>query len=648
MDLVDELLGAAAPQQQPGTDLLERFGTEVVTVDPIFTGDGGIADSADLQRIESIPRRVAAAAELSTPEAVTWLEQVRAYMTTQLHRPRTEPCACARYGTRCVTELLGVQGMYLYEAQQYGGVAGPIGVGHGKEGIGVLLPMVVRHCKVAVLLMPANLKAEFLQITYPLWWQHFSLPTLAGSEWRVRGRPVLHLVTYHELSRENFATRLKEINPDVIIANEAHNLANPKAARTGRFLRYMAENPSTRFFCHSGTLTRREVQDYAHLLTLSLRNRSPLPLDQNELGEWAEALNPSPFPKPMGELRRMGRPGENARQVFRRRLIETPGVVATSEGALGTSLVLEERPIEEVPREVKEALSYVRTYDERPDGEPLVDPLQKAKCLRELAYGFFYYWYFPRGELESVIAEWLAARRAYAREIREELRTPRDGADSPLLLWKAAQRWHEGYTWQDARGNAHQEPPKSRSGPHPVWQAEHWPRWREVRESVKPETRAEWISDFLVKDAAEWAKGKLPGIVWYEHDTFGRLVAQLSGAPFFGPGEEASSTIIQETGKRSIVASIRAHGTGKNLQKFSRSLVSNLPSDGAAWEQMIGRTHRQGQLADEVTVAIYRYTSELKDALSKARSYAAYIEGTQGTKQKLLYGKYTFPVSEVE
>ena len=84
---------------------------------------------------------------------------------------------------------------------------------------------------------------------------------------------------------------------------------------------------------------------------------------------------------------------------------------------------------------------------------------------------------------------------------------------------------------------------------------------------------------------------------------FGRAVAEAGDFPFYGAGDVAAAGILQENGKRTVVASIKAHGTGRNLQAFCRNLVANPPSDGATWEQLLGRTHRQGQEADEVTVA---------------------------------------------
>lgn len=49
----------------------------------------------------------------------------------------------------------------------------------------------------------------------------------------------------------------------------------------------------------------------------------------------------------------------------------------------------------------------------------------------------------------------------------------------------------------------------------------------------------------------------------------------------------------------------------------------------------MGRTHRTGQAADEVTFEVYRHTEPLIRALDKARDLSEYIEGTFGARQRL-------------
>jgi len=164
-----------------------------------------------------------------------------------------------------------------------------------------------------------------------------------------------------------------------------------------------------------------------------------------------------------------------------------------------------------------------------------------------------------------------------------------------------------------------------------------------VHRAVHHESEAVWISDWIVDAAAKWASDKKrPGIVWVEYPELGERIARAATVPYYGGGPEASDLIIRETGQRSIVASIKAHGTGKNLAMFSRSLVVNPPADGATWEQLIGRTHRQGQRADEVEVEVGLHTPDLLEAFRKAREFARFIQATDGQPQKLLFATYEF------
>jgi len=67
-----------------------------------------------------------------------------------------------------------------------------------------------------------------------------------------------------------------------------------------------------------------------------------------------------------------------------------------------------------------------------------------------------------------------------------------------------------------------------------------------------------------------------------------------------------------------------------------------MPSSGLKSEQLLAREHRPGQTEDEVHTYLYLHTDEMEDALESARRDAAYIEGTLGTKQKLLSCTFTF------
>ncbi len=577
-----------------------------------------VENSEDLKRIVDLPRRPRPSIEEQT--------EMARVMTASLRLERTTPCACSTLSKEpCITTLLPVQGWYLFEAAQCNGALGHIVVGGGKTGIDILLAMAVPDVKRAVLLIPPNLRKQFA-LDYKRWAQHFRVPNLAGGNgpfWD--NRPVLDVLAYSELSHESAATWLKG-KPDInlVITDEAQNLKDKDSVRTSRFLRFFIESSADPRLCaHSGSLTVRSPDDYGHLAALSLGNASPVPIDVHALGQWCQAIAPGrgQVAAPMGALKVLCEVGETVRSGFHRRLTETKGVVTTADAELPTGLTITTRHVE-VPEVIAEQLTFVRERNKRPDGEELVEALEVATVCSQLACGFFYRWKYPRGEPVELIEEWFAKRQSWNRELRAKLERRADNLDSPKLCKDAAVRYYGQY-----------------EGDRPTWPALSWPEWEEIDPKVRAEPDTVWVDDYLARDAVDWGR-KNVGIIWYLHSAFGRKVAELGGYQFFGGGDEASERIAQEDGSRTIVASIKAHGTGKNLQAWSRMLVANSPADGGSWEQLIGRLHRKHQKADAVEVFVYQHTDEFREALARARDDAEYVAQTTGSGQKLLYATW--------
>jgi hypothetical protein len=551
--------------------------------------DLGVIDSHELKRILAIERRPPVVGAADTPD-----------MTPEFRKPG---------GTQT---LWPAQSAALYEARKQGGLLAPINVGGGKTLISVLIGSAVGAQRIVLLVKP-SLKSKLVEVDIPKLSQHWKLPL-----------DRLRVVKYSQLSLASSADILEEIKPDLIVADEAHELRHRTAARTKRFLRYMKEHPECGFVGMSGTLTRRSLKDYQHLSELALRKNSPLPLHHPTLEEWADALDVGDEPMAPGallqlctdaELQEVGRLTDPieiqhvVRGAFRRRLVETPGVVATEETAVDASLTIEAvRP--PVPRAISDALDDVRKKWEI-DGEELLDALSVARVLRQVAAGFYYKWKWPNDEPDT---EWLNARRDWFREVREILKRSRKGLDSPLLIANACERGD--------------------------FDSANFEAWRKVKDRKPPPVEAIWIDDFLVKAALAWAhdKNSKPGILWYSWRAVGEKLAQ-SGLPFFGPGEKASAELIKIDAKKHpiIIASIKAHGTGKDLQGYANHLVTTPPSGGVEWEQLLGRSHRPGQLADEVDFKVYVHTLETEGAFRNAVRDAGYIESTTGQKQKLNY-----------
>ena len=535
-----------------------------------------IRSSEDFRRIKNMARR-----EWSAEQT----EELQELFTQALKTP---------HGT---WRLKPIQAQALADLSEVDGLFLAAGVGFGKTLVGFLAAVV---CKAArpVLLVQANLKDK-TQKDLSILRQHWELPTN------------IKVITYEALGRVSGAKTLEDISPDLIIADECQCLKNPRAARSRRFLRYMRQHLSTKFVAMSGTVSRRSLKDYWHLISLALPERSPLPYKWPELERWADALDADveDFKRPrpgvllefcLPEDKKL-EPLESARTAFRRRLTSTWGVVATSESSIGTALVVQQRAVQ-MPPAVADAISGLRDTWETPNGDEIQYAPEIWRYSRELACGFFYRWD------PAPPKPWLYARKAWRQFVRETLKHSRL-LDSPL---------------QVANANPN----------HPLLHA-----WTAVRGQYKINSVPVWIDDYVVNDAVEWMEQN-EGIVWVEHRAVGERIAELSGRRYYGGGMAASKDILDAKGP--FVASIKAHGTGKNLQHMSTNLVVSAPPSGSVWEQMLGRTHRLGQEADQVLVEFYLQCDEIREGFEKALADAEYLQYTLGQQQKLLYADKVF------
>lgn len=572
-------------------------------------------------------------------------------------------CACAaidgriRAGRRkCLKHLKPVQAWALYEMGIVGGLLGSIPVGAGKTAIGLLAPLALEPLGVraSLLLCPPNL-LEQLHNDYRLLREHFRVPSLKihGLEKDEAAEgPRLHVLPYSRLSLPTASSWIRNLQPDAIIADECDRLRDPNGAGSSRVLRYFMERGDTKFCGWTGSLTEASISDYSHLAALALRMQSPCPLDKAVVAEWARALDESDNAAPPGELGRLcgedldPEDTDQVREGWRRHLSGTLGVVVSTEASVDVDLVIEERESPEIPAIIHEALHKVRVCWVRPDtlvgddyDEELVDAMQVAKCARELASGIFYRWRFDPihgvPQKREDIKEWKEARKQWNSELRRQLFDRQEWLDSPLLCEHAAQRFHGDRPRREDR---------------PEWESNNWPRWRDIKNKVKPTVEACRVSDYLAVDAARWAL-EHRGIVWYGMVEFGQWVSELSGLPMHGGGPDAGVRLTGgkkngkiykgEDGSRSIIASIKSHGRGRDgLQSlYFEQLIAQLPSSATMWEQLLGRLHRQGQDAPEVRAWYYAHTEEIKDALDTALSRAGYVRSTLGSAQKLLIGK---------
>jgi hypothetical protein len=488
-----------------------------------------------------------------------------------------------------IHRLRPIQSAALIEAARADGLFAQIPVGEGKTLIALCLPRAL-DSKKTLLLVKTELRRQLDREIRNFYGKHFDLPL-----------DVITVATYDDLSSKRQAGLLEAEEYDLIVADEGHCLAN-QSVRGRRFRSFMDES-GCRLAVLSGTVTTRSLTKYAPLIEYALRKNSPVPRGYREVRDWAGAIDPKPeYLMRPGVLAQFCHGGEDVRSGYRRRLQDTRGIVLSSESEVGASLIIRKlRP--KVPPEVKKARDTLRKTWSIGD-QDLTMATQIAAVMRQLASGFYYLWDWPNGEPDH---EWLEARRAWYADVRQFLKHPSPGMDSPDLLTDAAKRGD--------------------------WCPDSWFAWDAVRHRPKPPKKAVWISEYLIDAAAKWArKQKAPAIIWTQHKALGEITAKRLKVPYYGEGTDAGEQW------HDLIVAGPSQATGKNLQHhYSANLIMELQPNGSFFEQQVGRTHRQGQEADEVIADWFGHVPELEDAMDQVIEDAEYQETTLGARQKVLY-----------
>lgn len=513
-------------------------------------------------------------------------------------------------GSRCDLPLRPVQAVMLEEAawaasqpEHIGGLFA-VGVGKGKTLASLLIPEIF-EAKRPLLIVPSSMRPQ-LEADIFMWSQHYGF--------RLRYENVIY---YSDLSRPKATGLLRELNPDLIICDEAHNFRHSSAARTKRFIRYIQSKPGTRVVLMSGTMTGSSLSDYAHLSEIALRKYSPLPTHDNDIDIWGSVLNADgePDDKAWAVLRDLCPQAADKHDVdmmraaFRKRMATTPGVVSTITSSCDAEIVLS-AAYPDTTMEIRQHMARLAEDWVLPNGESVVDALHMHRAATQMSCGFYYIWDWP-GEPDE---DWLHARRSWDSACRQYLQMyAREGCDSQKLL--------EDYV---------------RAG-GPAALKYVLEEWDKERHKEPPPVKAVWIDVTPVLYAVEWASKQDRAFIWFQSKAVGAMLAAF-GIPVFDDGKYTPCP-----DKHPVCAlSIAIFNKGRNFQAWDTQLVMEPGPNGATWQQKLGRTHRQGQLSPVVRCSIYQHTWANRQALEKAMRRARYIQGTTGEPQKLLQATRTF------
>lgn len=465
--------------------------------------------------------------------------------------------------------LRPVQAQALAELGATRGLFGPIQVGAGKTLISLLAPFMV-NARRPVLLT----KAALLEKTR-------NDRIILSKQWSIAHH--MRDISYEALGRKAQASELWSTKPDMIIADECHFLKNIKSAAVAkRVARYFQDFPETVFVALSGTMTKRSLRDFWHLMKWALpRDRRFLPAGWRELDEWAAATDEkvqaradgSVLVQVLGVSEQTGDEVRDARRAIYERMRDTQGVIISSQDAVGASIEWNRVPWK-ASQESAKWLKNLDEFWEAPDEWPLTTPIEFWTLSQQLALGFYYKWE-PRPPMP-----WWEARKAWNKEGRKILERNKRNLDS----WsQVSQAVDEGLYGPDI-------------------QAIH-KAWKEIEPTFKPNKVPVWFCTEILDLIEGWSRTE-PGLIWVQHSTAFGPALQARGIPYHGEmGLDAQGILVdhKDPEQGSIALSIPANMTGRNLQKWNRNLITCPMPGGDQWEQLIGRTHREGQNADSVS-----------------------------------------------
>lgn len=562
------------------------------------------------------------------------------------------------------------QARAILHYDEVGGLLAPCAVGSGKTGITVAIAARAyrKGVRRVLLFVPPQVYPQLVKRDLPFWkarvdlavpW-HFLGNRKKSERARVYGRGMdgVYVAPYSLLSAQDASEMLEAVAPGLVILDEAHLVKNPTAARTRRLRAYLnARHPEV--VALSGTITSKSVKDYHHLVKAALGPRSPLPTSTVLAYDWGNIIDAGAFfqysatgpIRPLVKWAREQWPEEQFpysqagfRKAFQHRLTSAPGVVATfGERDIGSSLLLVNQPVAHYERalgwpELEEHFRVLEEEWKTPNGDEIEHAIHTFKWNLELSAGFYNQLRWPEPGERGATAEAIArakehhdAQQEYARVLRRWLQDDYvPGLDTPFLVGRemsqhgAARVGSRLYVpWKEAKDLEFEGMPQR------------------IPEAVR-------VCPYKVQHAVEWAR-KLPrgtgGIVWFHHQEIGRWATELLEAAGFEAvycpaGRAANERILDTKPNQIVVASIEAHGTGKNLQHFHQQLVLQWPRPAKTAEQLLGRLHRTGQEADEVVTATCA-TIEFDQVLFFACVVdALYQHQTTGVRQKLVYATY--------
>lgn len=577
----------------------------------------------ELSRILSLPRRSGAGYD-DLIDPLSELLKKPGHVCRPLNPKDPNDRGCAGGFTRL--NVFQTQG--LCEFHDHGGtfIQGPLGV--GKTGIAVLAPTLLEP------LFPEGIRALYVLPGSGVGKTIHEINILR-EHWHIIP---FQLVSYQKLAREEQEFFFFEPpGPyNVIILDEAHYCRNAETAVTRRINRLRDKAgqeievvristgqtfrvrvpPPPRMATMTATPIKDSVRDVGHVMGWSMGERSPLPLDDSDLADWSGALDAEPAERlAPGALTAFSK-GNDSLEMIRKGvgawIFDTPGCISSTDTYVDAKLDIALRNVKLAKVEddwfkvLRGDPTDIDNFPGKttPDGDVFTEAAELWRHACSLALGYFTKWDPPAPP------EWRMKRgrwHVWAREILAESRT----LDTLAQLATAVDTGR----FDRARAILCGGEPKT---PRQVLED-----WREIQPTFVPNSVPVWVGETSLKYAETWLEGG--GIVWTGHRHFGIELAKRTGCPYFsadGLDEYRRQSIVTSQAK-AIIASSVACAAQFNLQRYHRNLIASVWPAAYQVEQLIGRTHRQGQRAPLVTVEWMISCREQLEGFARAASCQA-------------------------
>ena len=593
--------------------------------------------------------------------------------------PSEEDCEIESFEVVCADafsrgERLQREQVHALRSFRAGTLFAPLGVGTGKTGIGLLLAKeILRTRRKVLLVVPVSLVPGFVASHVPEWRARVGLPFsihhFAGLGQAARLRlaassaPGLYVLPYSILSAKGGVELLDSLDADAVVCDEAQKLKNERSAMSRRFLAWLdGRKPAPLFVPMSGSMTTKSILDFHHLADRALKDGSFLPRPARQAYSWSLVIDAGADP-PAGLREAALRPlvrwaaartdkvkegePEAERRAFQLRMTTAPGVVASGDERLPCALTMRDYPCGEPSATLRELYRQVEEDYLTPEGEQIDHAIHGYRWLHELSAGIYNALVWPEPEhlakhraisvpeaaaqLKRAQAHHVAQGDYHKRLRRFFVDEAEPGLDTPREVGLAISRG-------EISGELSQ-----------LWRAMKDLEFAGMPKRLKKPVR---VCDHKVVAALRWAKERKRGIIWAYNSAvvtwIYEVLRDFGLEPLHAPAGQQAAAAIEGLGDhrrggkgdRIVVASVKAHGVGRNLQAFHEQLFVQFPRQSDDAEQAIGRTHRRGQRQDEVLVEML--TSTEHDLVNRAAclSDSVYVQQLMGSPMRVLYADW--------